>query len=266
MRNNIKLFFYHKSKKLSTPKKLYTPKRLYNLIINKSESLEKFSVINKLLPQKVDLRNKLPPIYDQGSLGSCTANALCCLIQYLRPELQGSRLFLYYNERKLENDIPDDSGATLESGIKCLLKYGICPESSWPYIISKFAVKPPDACYIEALDRQALKVKSINENLQTMKATLSNGNPFVVGILIYESFEYSIVSRKGIVPMPKINKEQILGGHAVVCVGYNNITRQWIMRNSWGNSWGNNGYFYLPYNYLLNPNLASDMWTITKME
>ena len=264
--HNSKLFLYHKSKKMI--KKKYTPKRLYNLIINKSESdsLEKFSIINKRLPQKVDLRNKFPPIYDQGSLGSCTANALCGLIQYLQPEFQGSRLFLYYNERKLENDISDDSGATLTSGIKSLLKHGICLESNWPYIINKFAVKPDDICYIEALEHQALKVKSINETLQTMKSSLANGNPFVVGILIYESFEYINVSRKGKVPMPKINKEQILGGHAIVCVGYNNITKEWIMRNSWGNSWGDNGYFYLPYNYLLNPNLASDMWTITKME
>jgi C1A family cysteine protease len=262
----MKLYFYQKANKIK--KEPIPKKRIYNIIINKSEQDQKLKLnfVNKLLPKFIDLRKKFPPVYDQGYLASCTACALCSIIQYLQPKFQGSRLFLYYNERKLENNIPDDTGATLSSGIECLLKYGVCPESMWPYVINKFAVKPDDKCYVNALEHQALKVNNINETLQTMKSSLANGNPFVVGFLVYQSFESINVIRTGIVPMPNMKKEQVLGGHAVVCVGYNDLSQKWIMRNSWGSSWGDKGYFYLPYNYLLNPNLSTDMWTITKME
>lgn len=264
MNNDMKLYFYHKTNKIV--KKTSPPKRLYNIIINKSDQKLKLNMVNKLLPKFIDLRKKFPPVYEQGNIASCTANALCSIIQYLQPKFQSSRLFLYYNERRLENTIPEDCGATLISGIECLLKYGICPESMWPYNINKFAVKPNNACYVNALAHQALKVNCIVETSNIMKSFLANGNPFVVGILVYQSFESINVSKTGIVPMPNIMKEQLLGGHAVVCVGYNDISQKWIMRNSWGSFWGDKGYFYLPYDYLLNPTLTSDMWTITKME
>jgi len=269
MRNNINLFLIRKSqhvtKNINIPKK-----KIYNVKIVRSNSLmfgnKKKPSINSSLPNIIDLRNKFPPVYNQGNLGSCTANAFCGIIQYLQPNLQGSRLFLYYNERKLDNNIPDDSGATLSDGIICLLKYGICQESEWPYIVNKFAIKPPNKCYINALNHQALIVNSIEETLGSMKSSLANGKPFVVGIAVYTSFESNSVTVTGIVPMPNTSTETLLGGHAIICVGYNNSTKQWIMRNSWGKLWGDKGYFYLPYAYLLDPNLASDMWTITKME
>jgi C1A family cysteine protease len=99
-----------------------------------------------------------------------------------------------------------------------------------------------------------------------MKGCLASGFPFVVGILVYDSFEGLTVAKTGYVPMPNTKTEQILGGHAVICVGYNDSKSVWIMKNSWGSSWGDNGYFYLPYNYLLNSKLAGDMWTIKKVE
>lgn len=256
--------YYQKANKIK--KEPTIRKRIYNIIINKSDQKLKLKNINNLLPKFIDLRRKFPPVYDQGNLASCTACALCSIIQYLQPTFQGSKLFLYYNERKLENSIPDDTGATLISGIECLLKYGVCTELMWPYNIKKFAVKPTDPCYVNALEHQALKVNSIDETFKTMKSFLANGKPFVVGILVYKSFESISVYKTGNVPMPNIRKDQILGGHAVVCVGYNDSSQKWIMRNSWGPSWGDKGYFYLPYNYLLNPNLTTDMWTITKME
>jgi len=98
-----------------------------------------------------------------------------------------------------------------------------------------------------------------------MKTSLNSGAPFVVGIAVYASFESANVAATGYVPMPDVNNEQFLGGHAIVCVGYNDAKQVWIMRNSWGNSWGANGYFYLPYAYLLDSNLSSDLWNITKM-
>lgn len=248
-------------------KKTYNLKinRIYNLKINRIPTLNiKDNPVPPNIPQNVDLRSKFGPIYDQGLLGSCTANALCGLITYNNPTFFGSRLFLYYNERKLENNIPDDTGAYLSDGILSLEKYGICLESDWPYIISQFAVKPPDQCYIDALNHRAIKVSNINNNLTDMKHNLINGSPFVVGIQVYSSFESALVTQTGLVPMPTIS-DTLLGGHAVVCVGYDDDKQHWIIRNSWGINWGDKGYFYLPYDYLVNSSLTSDLWCIDKI-
>lgn len=243
-------------------------KRTYNLKIHRLPkeklNLMSFPVARTTLPTKVDLRSKFPAIFDQGQLGSCTANALCGVVAYDDPKLIGSRLFLYYNERKVENDIPDDAGASLEDGVTCLTKYGLCPETEWVYDISKFTTKPPDKCYTDALKHKALAVKHINNDTTSMKTSLANNCPFVVGISVYSSFESDAVARTGMVPMPK-PADQLLGGHAVVCVGYDDAKKLWIMRNSWGSDWGDKGYFYLPYNYLVANGLATDLWNITKM-
>ena len=116
------------------------------------------------LPSSVDLRSRMPPVYNQGALGSCTANALCALVQFLDPRLQGSRLFVYYNERRKEGTIPDDAGAYLFDGISTLETYGVCPETMWPYIISKFAEAPPNPCYVNAETHQTLVAQTIPNN------------------------------------------------------------------------------------------------------
>lgn len=241
-------------------------KRVYNVHITRIHAKDKKLLPRKAklvkLPSLVDLRSKMPPVYDQGELGSCTANALCAAFQYIVPTFQGSRLFLYYNERKLENDIPDDAGAYLQDGIQCLQTFGLCPESEWPYDISQFAVKPPQQCYIDALNDKAVEVHNINNDMNSMKHCLHSGFPFVVAIAIYPEFESIDVAITGVVSMP--SNEESLGGHAVLVCGYNDLTQQWIVRNSWGASWGDKGYFYLPYKYLLDSSLATDLWCITK--
>ena len=240
----------------------------YNLIIERGmypEKIKNFSV-SKQLSATVDLRPKINIMYDQGQLGSCTANALCYSFLYNDPTFQPSRLFLYYNERSLDNDIPDDAGSTLTQGINALTRYGVCSESSWPYNISKFTNKPPLSIYNEALDHQIISSSRVLQTLSSLQGCLYTGQPFVVGILVYESFESQQVANTGYVQMPNVNKEQLLGGHAVICVGYNNTKKVWIMKNSWGSGWGDKGYFYLPYNYLLNNILSSDIWKITKVE
>jgi C1A family cysteine protease len=199
-------------------------------------------------------------------LGSCTANALCGIIGYVEPALFGSRLFLYYNERNIEGDVSSDAGAALSDGIQSLETYGICAETEWSYDVSKFTVKPTEQCYVDALKHQALQVKKIQNDMFNMKNALAQGYPFVVGITIYESFESDAVAQNGMVPMPDVNTEQVLGGHAVCCVGYNDVKKVWIMRNSWGTNWGDSGYFYLPYQYLVDSSLATDLWTIIKMD
>jgi C1A family cysteine protease len=213
---------------------------------------------------KIDLRNQFPPVCDQGALASCTANAFCGLIGYIYNNYIGSRLFLYYNERLLRNNVKFDDGAYLSDGIISLRQNGICPESLWTYN-NNFAKRPSMYCYDIALRYKIYKAYNLTNSLYMMKQYLSNGYPFVLGIGLYESFMSKNVALNGIVPMPNTITETYIGGHAVACVGYNNTTGYWIMRNSWGTSWGDNGYFYLPYAYLLDINLCSDIWTITKI-
>jgi C1A family cysteine protease len=246
-------------------------KRVYNLKIDRVPHTElKFKTFKKVpLPEAMDLRNNFPPIYDQGVLGSCTANALCAVHEFetidenIDKGFKPSRLFLYYNERKIEGTISEDSGALLSDGIRSLKQYGVCSESYCPYIIENFTQQPSAAAYKEALEHKVVVSSNIQQDLTTMKLSLVNKNPFVVGIAIYSSFESPEVGKTGMVPMPK-KGEQFLGGHAVVVCGY--TKDHWIMRNSWGQSWGDKGYFYLPYLYLLDSKLSSDLWNISKIE
>jgi C1A family cysteine protease len=222
--------------------------------------------LTAVLPLRVDLRSNMSVIYDQGNIGSCTANALCYNFIYNDKTHTPSRLFLYYNSRMLDKTINRDVGTTLTQGIIALQKYGVCSEISWPYNISKFTNKPPDNAYVEGLKHQILEASRVQQKMTSMKGCLSSGFPFVVGILIYSSFEGLSVTKTGFVPMPNTKRERILGGHAVICIGYDDKKAIWIMKNSWGSRWGDNGHFYLPYNYLLSNRLAGDMWTIRKVE
>jgi C1A family cysteine protease len=217
------------------------------------------------LPSKVDLRNECSPIENQGRLGSCTANALAGNLQFLE-EISGgvykdlSRLFIYYNERAIEGTVAYDSGAQIRDGIKSLARYGVCPESIWPYDISQFTSKPAAACYKEALKRRIVSYHRLL-TLDEMLNCLAEGFPFVFGFSVYESFESLKVAQTGIAPMPK-KSERLLGGHAVMAAGYDQAKKRFIVRNSWGTQWGQAGYFTMPYAYV--ETLAADFWTIRK--
>lgn len=218
----------------------------------------------------VDLRSQCPPIYDQGTLGSCTANAIAAAYEFdAMKEKQvdiftPSRLFIYYNERVMEGTIFEDAGAEIRDGIKSINAIGVCPEKMWEYNILKFSEKPPQETYDNASHHKCVQYKRIASTLPQMKQCLIEGYPFVFGMQIYESFENENVAQTGKVPIPS-RSEQNLGGHAVVCVGFNDKKRVFIIRNSWGESWGLKGYFYLPYEYMTNPNLTSDFWTIRQV-
>ena len=224
----------------------------------------------KALPTKLSLIAGFEAPYDQGQLGSCTANAIAGALQYARKAQKEtdsmlSRLFVYYNERAMEGTVKSDSGAQIRDGIKSVAKQGACLEANWPYVISKFASKPSAACYSQALQFEALVYESVAQSQVALQTALAAGFPVVLGFTVYESFESAAVAKSGNAPMPKKN-ESVLGGHAVCLVGYNNFKGLWLLRNSWGTSWGQDGYFTLPYAYLVNPNLASDFWAITKVE
>ncbi len=219
------------------------------------------------LPPKADLRPQCPPVYDQGQLGSCTANAIGAAIQFdrmkegLSPPFIPSRLFIYYNERAIEGTISTDSGAQIRDGIKTVGAQGVCPEPDWPYVITQFAMKPPKLDYSEGLGNRAVGYSRLVQNLNLLKGCLASGFPFVFGFTVYESFESPAVAQSGMVPMPSPN-EKTVGGHAVMAVGYDDTAQRFIVRNSWGTTWGISGYFMMPYAYVTDPNLADDLWTI----
>ena len=213
------------------------------------------------LPPFVDLRSKMPCVYDQGQLGSCTANAFVGAYQFLTPQFMGSRLFLYFNERRLEGSTSVDAGAYIYDGAKAIKTWGLCPESDLPYDVTKFAAPPSARCYMAGLKHRAVSMQNVYPDSTSIKRTLAGGIPITVGILVFASFETAQVARTGVVPMPTAG-DPCLGGHAILCVGYDDVKQRWIMRNSWGPYWGDRGYFYLPYQYLLDPSLSSDFWVI----
>jgi len=228
------------------------------------------------LPTVVDMRLSCPPVYDQGPLGSCTAQAACGAFEFdlLRQGLTDftpSRLFEYYNSRILSHDVHADNGSTCRDANKALAKYGVCPESLWPYDTGMVLHEPTRSDYKAALPQRISQYASVPQNLLAMKATLSGGLTFQIGFTVYDSFESDEVAQSGIVPMPDLSSEEVLGGHAVLVVGYADsfvhpggevLTNVFLVRNSWGADWGLAGYFAMPYAYFTDRRLAGDLWVI----
>ena len=222
------------------------------------------------LPPCVDLRRIMPPIYNQLELGSCTANASCAAVQYSKwrwqeINFQPSRLFNYFCTRKLKGTEGFDAGGYIRDSIKSHAKWGVCLEGTWPYDISRFAEAPPNDAFIEAEKNQALKYFRLPHRLNQIKARLSMDYPVVFGFSVYESFESEEVFKTGELQMPGPN-ERMIGGHAVLCVGYDDKTERFLIRNSYGEEFGMKGYFTMPYEYLQDQNLAADFWTIELTE
>src|ERR1700674_4272939 len=188
------------------------------------------------LPPHADLRAQCPGVYDQGQLGSCTANAIGGAIEFDRlkqslPDFVPSRLFIYYNERVIEGTVNSDSGAQIRDGIKTVASQGVCPEPEWPYDIAKFAQKPSAQAYSDAVTDRAISYQSLVQDLNQMKGCLASGYPFVFGFTVYESFESAAVAQSGHAPMPG-SGERVIGGHAVMAVGYDDASQRFLVRNS----------------------------------
>src|SRR2546427_5103422 len=184
------------------------------------------------LPPVVDLRTQCPSVYDQGMLGSCTANAIGAAIEFDRlkqslPDFVPSRLFIYYNERVIEGTVGSDSGAQLRDGIKSVASQGGCPEPEWPDDLAKFTQKPPAKAYADAKTDRAVSYQSLIQDLNQMKGCLASGYPFVFGFTVYESFESMEVARSGYAPLPAPS-ERAIGGHAGMAVASGDAHQRFI--------------------------------------
>jgi len=228
-----------------------------------------FKMSDAEIPESVDLTKDMPTAYNQMALGSCTSQAIAASVQFTQIKedkehnFMPSRLFIYYNEREMEGTINEDAGAQLRDGIKSVNAQGVCTETLYPYIIEKFKEKPPQECYDQATLHKALQYKNIdNTDLNALLSCLASGFPFVFGFMVYSYLESPQMAKTGILPMPSPG-EQRKGGHAVICCGYDLKKRLFLVRNSWGPEWGLNGYFWMPFEYMTNPNLCLDFWVIT---
>ncbi len=230
------------------------------------------------LPASVDLAPKFPrPPYDQGQVGSCTGNGIAGAIEFdrakqkLGPDFIPSRLFIYYNERAMEHTVNSDAGAMIRDGIKSVSKLGVCPEDMWTYegdttpdnggTNNKVFTKPDPKCYTEAKKHVVVSYLRLVQSQSQLKGCLAAGYPFVFGFTCYDSLMSDATAKTGDISLPT-DGEGVIGGHCVVAVGYDEATRLFKIRNSWGATWGNKGYGTIPYSYLTDSQLATDMWTI----
>ncbi len=240
-------------------------------IPDQRDHISKLPSIRQPLPPQLVLTHPLPS-FDQGELGSCTANATVGAITFDQPlqslpSVMESRLFLYYYSRLLEGMPEADSGASLRDVMKAYNQYGICAESDWPYDITKFAVSPD----VQG-DCKPIHYAYVEQNSFSIKRTIMSGFPVIFGFTVYNNFESSEVADSGILDLPNTDTDYPVGGHAVLMMGYDdNMTFPSgskggvYVRNSWGTSWGQSGYFWMPTDYITNPGLADDFWVIDKL-
>jgi C1A family cysteine protease len=228
------------------------------------------------LPAKVDMRASFPTVYDQGDLGSCTANMAAGVIQFLQhrqglPVVGPSRLFVYYHTREREGTVDQDAGGTIRDTIKVCAQLGAPPESDWPYDIARFTEEPSPQAHADALQRQLLQYGRVPQTAEALKSVLASGYPVCFGFTVYESLETPEVARTGRIPMPT-RGEGILGGHAVWLIGYEDGPDEWLIPNSWGAGWGDGGFARMPYAYLTTMTwlgrgaYASDFWVPRLLE
>lgn len=243
----------------------------------------------KLAPVSDTIRKNLVKPYDQGQIGSCVGNAaaaavVCQQMKQARPQDTPSRLAIYYGARELLGTINQDSGCYIRDAFKVLAKVGAGSETLWLYKTTKFKTKPPSSYFVAAEKQQAVKYERVQQTADQMKASLAAGVPIEIGFTVYDSFG-SGVALDGIAQLPE-KGERTRGGHAVLIVGYTNdlkavhsygtklklpsfakkISEWFIVRNSWGTAWGDNGYFYMPSTYLTNPDLSADLWRLLLVE
>lgn len=232
------------------------------------------------LPPRVDLREKMTPVENQGDTSSCVANAVAGAYEYLVKLHRGedwdvSRLFIYYNARAVgdsvdpeeQDDELDDEGSQIADAIEGLRRYGACSEETWPFDEERVKERPDDESYEEASSFLVEQMELVPTHLDAWKHALAEGHPIIFGLSLYDSFDRQ--RRPGLVPQPTRNESsrESHSGHAMLAVGYSDRDRVFIVRNSWGDDWGDEGYCYIPYDYLMNSRYNDgDSWIIKQLE
>lgn len=242
-------------------------KRLYGWKKQENDPRDNFFGVQEpvKLPASFRLVQGMPPVWDQGQTNSCTAHAASAAYEYELsqqhlPDFMPSRLFLYYNERLEEGSQDRDSGATIRDSVKALAKYGTLPENYWPFS-ERIPEKPTDTDYQIAIRDVVTSYSAVPQSVQSIKTAIFQKHPVIFGFSVYESFESAGTAQSGVQSMPLPNERRV-GGHAVLAVGYDDTKQAFFIRNSWGEEWGQGGYFWMPYIYISDPNLASDFWII----
>jgi C1A family cysteine protease len=229
------------------------------------------------LPDSMDLRPRMrPKLFDQLALGACVGNAVSDAYAFVqqyqthRKPYIPSRLFVYYGARAIEGSVDSDAGCEIRDAIKVVSKLGAPHETLWPYRVARFASKPTMKSYTDGLLHQAIRYARVDNahDSTELRQALVGGFPVIIGITVFESFESTTATNTGVIPMPK-PEENVLGGHCMLAVGYETDDHRdvrFIVRNSWGASWGDGGYCYIPEEYLIDPDMASDFWVLSGVE
>lgn len=234
------------------------------------------------LPAYVDLRFGLPKVYDQGLTNSCGAQAGAALMSHLFPEVEGgfSRSQIYYSVRMIEGDPNQDDGVQTRSVMKVLEKVGAAPENRWPFDPDNILTPtPPDV--LETASSYRIGSYARLNGAGDFLRCLASGHPFVMGFMVPRSLDGDEIDRTGIMPTPDFKIDPIIGGHDVLCVGYDTTFKQapffknsgidpsrvddtmLLIRNSWGDKWSRRfrGHFWMPISYAVNRSTGGDAWT-----
>lgn len=228
-------------------------------------------VIAANLPPMVDHEPNCVPVRDQSQLGCCTGFGIRGAVgfdlatQHCPMPFDPSPLYIYWLERSYEGTVDEDAGAEIRDGVKQIAKYGVTDEKLWPYDINRYQDKPSQEAFAFAKQHRAIRYQRVLQDERHIKSALASGFPVIFGFNVYESFESDMVAQSGVLDLPGPG-EQLLGGHCVLMVGYEDASRRVKVMNSWGTEWGMNGYFTMPYEYVTRTDLASDFWIVQRVQ